>query len=124
MTLKRSSHLNTFAHGAASRPYWNRLTCFGIVLENSYNGPAVVDSVYLMTCKTWKGFDLPCLICVKIKLVEVDSSIQRRCLDGVCFLLRSASRRVRMPAFLSCREPAEAVHDVTTVQTTHAVHGH
>lgn len=66
------------------------MTCFGIVPENSYNGPAVVDNVYLMTCETWKGFDLPCLICVKIKLVEVDSSIQRRCLDGVCFLLRSA----------------------------------
>ena len=28
-----------------------------------------------------------------------------------------------MPAFLGCREPAEAVHDVTTVQTTHAVRG-
>jgi hypothetical protein len=90
MPLKRFSHLYTFAPSAASRPYWNRLTCFGIVQENSYNGPAIVDNVYFMTCKRWKRFDLPCLICVKIKLVEVDSSIQRRCLDGLCFLLRSA----------------------------------
>lgn len=90
MPLKRFSHLYTFAPSAASRPYWNRLTCFGIVQENSYNGPAIVDNVYFMTCKRWKRFDLPCLICVKNKLVEVDSSIQRRCLDGVCFLLRSA----------------------------------